>query len=119
MNHLRAIPLLLLCGALLAVLGCTGELREARGAEVAVLEHPVDTVHAAAVAALEQEGIPLHTNRIDAASAKLEGEYADGDNVTVLIERLGERTCELTLRVGAFGDDTRHARILSAMESHF
>jgi len=77
------------------------------------LDYSVSQIHVAAEKALTNEGLTLSVNRVDESSARLESEYADGKNITVNIERVTQEGSQISIRVGAAGDNQRALRILS------
>lgn len=122
----RFLALLLLLPSLSLFSGCVAvaaagagaaSYAYASGALKTVLESPVPRVQAAADAALEELGFTKIESTGDKLSAKVIYRTSQDEKVAVRIETETERTSEVRIRVGTFGDEKRSIRILGEIKA--
>ena len=82
------------------------------------VQAPVDKVHAAALAALADLGIPVIQDKGDSLTAHLESEFSDGKRVWIDVEKSSDAVSTLTIRVGLMGDEVRSREILAKIRQH-
>lgn len=116
------IALALLCSGCLAL--AVGAAGGAAGAVYVMgklqdeLNHPVSTVHAAALAGIKDLDLPVLQDKEDKLSAKLESEFADGKHVWIDLDTVADSRTRITIRVGVVGDEGRSRKLLNAIKKH-
>jgi hypothetical protein len=82
-------------------------------------EAPVEKVWEATLQAVEELKLATESKKHDAFGGQIEGKMADGDSFKIELKRLGEKSTEVGVRIGAFGDRTKseaiHDKILSKL----
>lgn len=73
----------------------------------AVAGNDVSSVYEASVKALEQLEVDISSKAKDVFSARIEGEAADGKDITIVIKPGKEDNSELSIKVGTFGNEHR------------
>jgi len=131
MSRRKLKPVLLLCSLLIVLNACSryvvvGATAAAAGVGAYVFvkgnlkrtyEAPVEKVWEAAVQAVQELDLTVESKKHDAFGGTVKGKLADGKNFTVRLERLGEKSTEVGVRIGVFGDRTKseaiHDKILT------
>lgn len=72
----------------------------------------VPATQQATVDAMQQLGLPVTSQRGDAATARVESRYSDGRTVSVDLERKGASVTEVAIRVGTWGDQSRSEQLM-------
>lgn len=116
--------LLGLVGAL-AIPGCVvaaagagaGGAAYALGKLVVLVDSPVKEVAAAAEGALKDLDIAVSESRSTALDAEIRGKTAQNDSVAVYVERKTEKSSEITIRIGVFGDEAKSRAILDKIKA--
>jgi hypothetical protein len=67
-------------------------------------EAGVDRLHNAALGAMEQLGFHVKDDKVDATSAHIVAEEADGTDVKINIDSENDRLSKIGIRVGLLGD---------------
>ena len=80
--------------------------------------HDVSVVHAAASDALNDLGLKPSEDRADKLTARIKSEFADGTNVWIDMQSIGDDRTKLTVRVGVTGDEVRARKIHEAIKRH-
>ena len=129
----KLIPLVLLCCLLMGANACTRAIvAGAAAAGVGVgsyfyvkgeLERdyhaPVERVWKVTVQSVEELKLATESKKHDAFGGEIKGKMADGTSFTIALKRLGEKSTEVGVRIGAFGDRTKaeaiHDKILSKL----
>ncbi len=88
-----------------------GRLTQTLGKDVAKCD-------AAAEKALADQKLTVLQNKVDAASAHLEAEYADNQRVWIDMESVGAGATKVTIRVGILGDKEREMALLLGIRRH-
>lgn len=88
----------------------TGDLEQ-------TLDAPIQEVHAAALAAIDDLGYTLVEERSDALESRIESEQADGTSVKIRLNALSDSQTRTRIRVGLFGNEDQSARILREITS--
>ena len=114
---------------LLVVVSCTGCLA-AIGAGAAAggiiyyngnlkeyIPHPVPTVHAAAVNVLKNDNLPIYTNELKNVVGNLKSEHHDGKDISIHIEKVTREASQITIRVGATGDQNLSRELLDKIKA--
>jgi hypothetical protein len=127
-NHMktitRAATSLLLCAMLLCSAGCGALIiggaaaagtyvyldGQAKGTYDATLQRSLD----AGLAACKSLGIPVTSQSMDGASAKIVGKLS-GDTVYITMHLVGDNLTEISVRVGLFGNESASRRIHAAI----
>lgn len=113
---LSLLPVISGCVAVVAAGGAAGGVAYVRGELQATLDEPVTAVNEAVIEAGEALGL----NSISAAGDKLGGEFvfrnAQDEKVTIQTEPVTEKSTELGIRIGLFGDQARSQLILDAIK---
>ena len=82
-------------------------------------EAPVERVWEATLQAVEELKLTTESKTHDAFGGEIKGKMADGDSFIIELKRLGEKSTEVGIRIGVFGDRTRsetiHDKILSKL----
>jgi hypothetical protein len=82
------------------------------------VNHEVSVVHAAASDAMNDLGLKPSEDRADKLTAHIKSEFADGTNVWIDMQSIGEDRTKLTVRVGMTGDEVRARKIHEAIKRH-
>jgi hypothetical protein len=108
------MPMARVIGLVIVVAVSTGCL--ARGGLVgereANLDSPVMDLHGYVLVAFRTHRITIEEERASATRALIKGRYADGEPITIQIDRLTPRASAVTVQVGAFGDEVRSRVIM-------
>ena len=80
--------------------------------------HDVSVVHAAASDALNDLGLKPSEDRADKLTAHIKSEFADGTNIWIDMQSIGDDRTKLTVRVGVTGDEVRARKIHEAIKRH-
>jgi len=128
----KLIPVVLLCYLLIGLNACgyllVGALTAGAGAGTYFFvkgnlkrnyEAPVERVWEATLQSVEELKLATESKKHDAFGGEIKGKMADGDSFQIELKRLGEKSTEVGVRVGAFGDRIKseaiHDKILSKL----
>ena len=129
----KLTPVVLLCCLLIGVNACSRYVvagAAAAGAAAGTYfyvkgdlkrnyEAPVERVWEATVQSVEELKLATESKKHDAFGGEIKGKMADGTSYTIQLTRLGEKSTEVGVRIGAFGDRTKaeavHDKILSKL----
>ncbi len=111
--------------AILATPGCVvaaagagaGGAAYALGKLVVLVDSPVKEAAAAAEGALKDLDIAVTESRATALDAEIRGKTAQNDSVAVYVERKTEKSSEITIRIGVFGDEAKSRAIMDKIKS--
>jgi hypothetical protein len=107
-----------LLGALTAGAG-TGTYFFVKGNLKRTYEAPVERVWAATVQSVEELKLATESKKHDAFGGEIKGKMADGTSFTIELKRQGEKSTEVGVRIGTFGDRVKseaiHDKILSKL----
>jgi len=82
-------------------------------------EAHIEEVWEATLQSVEELKLATESTKLDAFGGEIKGEMADGTTYTIELKRLGEKSTEVGVRIGPFGDraksDTIHDKILSKL----
>lgn len=93
------------CAAVVVAGAATAGVLYYQGALKVTAQAEPPVVAEATVAAFQELSIPLVSNETTALDAYIVGRNADGNDVKVSIEREGENTSSVSIRIGTFGDE--------------
>lgn len=82
------------------------------------VDAPIAQVHAATIMALEGQGLPIHDEELDGASAKVRSETADDKTIWIDIESITPGASKITIRVGVKGNHPRQVTLLDAIKAN-
>jgi hypothetical protein len=129
----KLTPVVLLCCLLIGLNACTRYVvagAVAAGAAAGTYffvkgnlkrnyEAPVERVWKATLQAVQELKLATESKKHDAFGGEIKGKMADGTSFTIELKRLGEKSTEVGVRVGAFGDRIKseaiHDKILSKL----
>jgi hypothetical protein len=82
-------------------------------------EVPMDRAWEATLAAVEELKLTTESKQLDAFNGVIKGKMADGKRFEIKLARLGEKSTEIGVRIGTFGDRQKseaiHDKILSKL----
>ena len=78
--------------------------------------HDVPTVYRAALDAVHDKKLVLAEHQVDATSGIIKAKEADGDNVTIKFEAVGDEGCNVKIRVGLMGNESDTRMLFSAID---
>ena len=90
-----------------------GAVKYKQGALDGTASATVPATQQATMDAMERLGLPVTSQRGDAATARVESRYSDGKNVSVDLERKGPSVTEVAIRVGTWGDQSRSEQLMN------
>ena len=93
------------CAAVVVAGAATAGVLYYQGALKVTAQAEPPAVSEATVKAFQELSIPLVSNETTALDAYIVGRNADGNDVKVSIEREGENTSSVSIRIGTFGDE--------------
>jgi len=129
----KLTPLVLLCCLLIGLNACTryvvagavaagaaaGTYLFVKGNLKRTYEAPVERVWAVTVQSVEELKLATESKKHDAFGGEIKGKMADGTSFTIELKRLGEKSTEVGVRIGTFGDRVKseaiHDKILSKL----
>lgn len=82
------------------------------------LNHSTNQTYQATLKALNELNLPIFDRQVDAIAATVISQFADEKNITIKIKAVTDTTCEIGIRVGDFGDQTRSQKILDTIKKH-
>jgi hypothetical protein len=127
----KLAPLVLLCCLLIGLNACTryvvagavaagaaaGTYFFVKGNLTRNYEAPVERVWKATLQSVEELKLATESKKHDAFGGVIKGKMADGTSFTIELKRLSEKSTEIGVRVGTFGDRIKseaiHDKILS------
>ena len=80
------------------------------------LDHPVKSVHKAALSALKKLKIIVVNEKLDIHSSKIKAKFSDHKDVHIDIKALTAKSSKIKIRVGALGDEDSAKMILNVIE---
>jgi hypothetical protein len=82
-------------------------------------EAPIERVWEATLQSVEELKLATESKKHDAFGGEIKGKMADGTSYTIELKRLGKKSTEVGVRIGAFGERTKseaiHDKILSKL----
>ncbi len=117
----RVVVSLLACAHALTLGGCLavavggatgGTVAYVRGDNEAVVDAPLEDAREAAVAALEDLGLTIISNEGDETVAKVVARNVEDKKVVVSMKAQTDRTTQISVRFGTFGDEEQSNRVL-------
>lgn len=106
------------CAAVIGAGAGAGTVAYLRGQLTASKDVGIDRAWTATRQAMEDLEFPINQSKKDASSAVLESETADDRSITIRLKRVSDRTTEIRIRVGWFGDEELSRLILDKIEQH-
>ena len=82
------------------------------------LNASAEKVHDAVAHSLNKLGLSIIEDHHDKLKGKVVAEFSDGQNVTVEVNALTERTTKLKIRVGVLGDKAKSEMILNEVKKN-
>ena len=113
------VTLLTGCATWRAEPGATHTLKRYLNVWQTTVALPIEEVHKATLAGLEDLGLSPVTRRADKLTGMADGFLADGTDFEVRLEAQGETVTKVRVRCGMLGDRTRSTQIFRAIEKHF
>jgi hypothetical protein len=107
------------CATWRAEPGATHTLKRHLNAWQTTVALPIEEVHKATLAGLDDLGLRPVSRRVDKLTGMADGLLADGTDFEVHLEAQGETVTKVRVRCGMFGDRARSAQIFRAIEKHF
>ena len=89
-----------------------------KGALEQNLNATAEKVHDATTKALNSQKLTIVLDQADRLKAKVVAEFSDGQNVTVEINALTEKTTKIQIRVGILGDKAKSELILNTIKRY-
>lgn len=133
MARKKLTPVVLLCCLLIGLNACTRYVvagAVAAGAAAGTYffvkgnlkrnyEAPLEKVWKATLKSVEELKLATESKKHDAFGGEIKGKMADGTSYTIKLKRLGEKSTEVGVRIGTFGDRVKseaiHDKILSKL----
>lgn len=106
------------CAAVIGVGAGAGTVAYIRGELKATKDVGIDRIWGASRQAMRDLEFPINNTKKDASSAVLESETADERSITIRLKRVSERTTQIGIRVGWFGDEELSRLILDKIEQN-
>lgn len=103
------IPLLVGAGA------AAGGIVWAEGALQQNFQRPLYKVHAASLKGLDSLKLSVLVEKKEGTLSKIESEFPGGKHIWISVKHLTQESCELSIRVGALGDEVKSRQILEAI----
>jgi len=123
--NLRLIALLLIVPVLVVTGGCVAAKTAAnntvgwiRGALEIELDNPIDQVGRAATKAVNDLKFSSVVSKVDVVSGEITAETAQGTDIGILLNKVGDKTTKISIRVGAFGDEAVSRLILDEIKKN-
>lgn len=109
-----------LTGCLIAAAGAAGAGTYAyvTGKLTATLDAPLQRAHSAGVKAVESLKFAGTSQQVDAFNGVVTALAADGSEVKIDLKRLTDKSTEVQIRVGTFGDKSRSVAIYEEIKMH-
>jgi len=85
------------------------------GKLTATLDAPLEASYDAARAACKALELRERSANKDAFEGKVDASTADNSDVTIRVTKLAEKSTQVTIRVGTFGDEHKSSAILAEM----
>jgi len=106
------------CGAVIVGgLSAAGTYVYLDGQSEATYDASLSRAYKASLRACKDLGIPVTTQTMDGASAKVEGKLS-GDTVILSLKLVGDGLTQITVRVGLLGNENQSRRIHNAIKKH-
>lgn len=75
-----------------------------------------ERLYKAALKGMKKLDVAVKDDKHDRISAKLTGDFADGQAISINIDAITEKRATLKIRVGVFGDKTKSEMLLDAIQ---
>jgi len=82
------------------------------------IEHSLSRTYDAVVKGLARSKLSITEQKEDTFSATVQSEYADGKKVWIDLKKNTERSTNIRIRVGVFGDKTRSESIMASIKRY-
>jgi len=82
------------------------------------LNHSTTRTYQATLKAMNELKLPILERQDDAIIATIKSRFADEKSITVKIKAVTDTTCDIGIRVGEFGDQTRSQKILDTIKKY-
>ena len=89
-----------------------------KGALEQNLNASAERVHTATIKALDRQKLTIASDQADRLKAKVVAEFSDGQNVTIEINALTEKTTKIQIRIGVLGDKAKSELILNTIKRY-
>jgi len=108
------------CGCWVAVVGAgaAGTVAYMKGDLETTEPADIDTVYAAAKKTLDDLEVTLVEDSKDALTAEIVARDAENRKITIKLNSVTEQATKLSIRVGAFGDETASRRIYNGIRDN-
>jgi len=87
----------------------------ANGSLQQTFDKPLYKLHAATLKGLQSIDLPVLVEQKENLLSKFESEFSDEKHIWITLKQTERKTTELSIRVGAFGDELRSQQILDAI----
>ncbi len=104
-----------LVGAGIGAAGAYAGYRYEQGKFETAYRQPYEKVYEASLASLKEMNISVGSVTEDAAGASIEGQRADGTDVSLDLSKAGPETTQAAIRVGLLGDEQASRTIADAI----
>jgi hypothetical protein len=95
-----------------------GTVAYIKGELKTTLNHSAVRTHQATLQALGELKLPVLEGQNDVIAAKVHSRFADGKDIRINIKAITETTCNIGIRVGDFGDQSRSQKILDTIKKY-
>jgi hypothetical protein len=119
---LLAMILLLSSGCAALVIGAgagAGTVAYVAGELQATDDVPLNTAWNASKRAMKNLGFSITSKQIDAFEGKLIARGANDKKITISLEKVADKTTEIGIRIGIFGDESKSLNILEAIRAQY
>jgi hypothetical protein len=106
------------CAVVLVGAGAAGTAAYVRGDLQAVLEADINRAFAASEKAIQNLELRVEEKQKDQFFAKIEARNAVDKKVTVKIKSTSDTTCEISIRIGVWGDQAQSVRIYEKIRTY-
>ncbi len=120
------LPYAMMLILLLSTYGCVplligaavgaGSVEYIKGKLTARINKPVPKVYKTAMLALKKMGLIILDDEVSRHEAMIKFKFDDGKKGVINLNALTERACNLSIRIGFFGDETKSNMILTAIK---
>ena len=125
-------PIALICCVVIVLAGCSrwvvigataaavgvGAYSYIKGNLERTYDAPIEKVWEATLAAVKELGLKPETEKHDAFTGNIRGRMADGKRFDLKLARLGEKSTEVGIRIGTFGDRVKSEAIHDKIRSN-
>lgn len=124
-NTLRLIAFLLIAPLAAVTTGCVATKTAAkdtvswvRGSLDVVLDNPLDRVGTASTNAVKNMKFSNVESKVDVVSGQITARTAQDTKIEILLTKVGEKTTQVSIRVGVFGDEALSRLILDEIKKN-